>query len=275
MLELASPASLADLLAPHPVERFVAAHWEARPLHVRRAARGFYDAALPPEQLARLAFELEQLGRDAAENPNNVRGPIDVLGTAEVRGAPVGEELGPEARLPAYERGATLRVNDAQHRALGVRALCETIGRELGAVVGANLYVARAGAPTTGLHVDPHDIYVLQLKGKKRWQLFEGARALPVVSSPQFSFQKPGHPRGPGPKFVHHDLSGCGAPIDDLVLEEGDLLYAPRGTYHLVTPVDCDTMHLTIGAWPLTAIDLLLTALGEAAERDPRLRRGL
>jgi ribosomal protein L16 Arg81 hydroxylase len=275
MPELASPSTLAELLAPIAIDDFFASSWEQRPLHIPRAVPDFYDRALPSEPLARLAFEVETLGRAAEGNPLNTRGPVDVLGPSELRGVPDGAPLPKEGRIAAYERGATLRVNDAQHRSAGVRALCESLGHELAAVVGANLYVVRAGAPKVAKHVDPHDVYVMQLRGRKRWQLFEGERKLPVVAKPAFSFQRGGRDGATIGHFNHRPEEENSTPIADVTLEQGDLLYVPRGTFHLVSTLDRDSMHLTIGAWPTTLVDWLSTALLEAADRDARLRRAV
>ncbi len=275
MSELASPPTLAGLLAPVSIDEFFASSWERRPLHVARAAADFYDRALPPESLARLAFDVETLGRVAEGNPLNARGPVDVLGPSELRGVPDGASLPKEGRIAAYERGATLRLNDAQHRSAGVRALCESLGHELAAVVGANLYVVHAGAPSSAKHVDPHDVYVLQLRGRKRWQLFEGERKLPIVAKPAFSFQRGGGEGAPIGRFNHRPADETSRPIADVTLEQGDLLYVPRGTFHLVSTLDRDSMHLTIGAWPTTHVDWLSTALLEAADRDVRLRQSV
>ena len=275
MSEPASPSTLAELLAPVSVEDFFVSSWERRPLHVARGVADFYNRALPPEPLARLAFEVETLGRIAEGNPLNVRGPVDVLGPSALRGVPDGAPLPKEGRIAAYERGATLRVNDAQHRSSGVRALCESLGHELAAVVGANLYVVRAGAPPGAKHVDPHDVYVLQLRGRKRWQLFAGERKLPIVAKPAFSFQRGARDGAATARFDHRPADEATTPIADVALEQGDLLYVPRGTFHLVSALDRDSMHLTIGAWPTTLVDWLSTALLEAADRDVRLRRAV
>jgi lysine-specific demethylase/histidyl-hydroxylase NO66 len=62
----------------------------------------------------------------------------------------------------------------------------------------------------------------MQLEGKKRWKLYsprESSEVLPRFSSPNLSEEE------------------LGEPILDVVLEPGDLLYFPRGTFHQVTPV--------------------------------------
>jgi lysine-specific demethylase/histidyl-hydroxylase NO66 len=61
-------------------------------------------------------------------------------------------------------------------------------------------------------------VFILQLEGKKKWKLY----------SPPASDELP--------REYSRDLDQdeCGEPLMELELEEGDLLYFPRGTIHQV-----------------------------------------
>ncbi len=61
-------------------------------------------------------------------------------------------------------------------------------------------------------------MFILQLEGKKKWKLY----------SPPASDELP--------REYSRDLDQdeCGEPLMELELEEGDLLYFPRGTIHQV-----------------------------------------
>src|SRR6266851_3520842 len=61
--------------------------------------------------------------------------------------------------------------------------------------------------------------------------------------------------------------------LADLVLEPGDLLYIPRGCYHVAVPMNEPALHLTLGVKNPRGIDLLLwmaeqTRAAEIANRD-------
>src|SRR5438874_9679074 len=47
------------------------------------------------------------------------------------------------------------------------------------------------------------------------------------------------------------------APLWEAMLEDGDLLYMPRGWWHVAAPVDEPTLHLTLGVQNPTGADLL------------------
>ena len=63
-------------------------------------------------------------------------------------------------------------------------------------------------------------------------------------------------------------------PSADHVLEEGDVLYLPRGFIHSAEALGGVSIHLTIGIHSHTRHDLVRSLL-ELAEEDPRLRRSL
>jgi len=73
------------------------------------------------------------------------------------------------------------------------------------------------------------------------------------------------------------------------MLEDGDMLYIPRGWWHVAVPLNEPTLHLTIGVHQLTGLDFLswyadrlrtsvsvrqdLPRLGTAEDREMRLER--
>lgn len=76
--------------------------------------------------------------------------------------------------------GASLnlpRVEDYSNRVL---ALTRELERSFGHAVQANLYLTPGRGRGLGLHCDPHDVLVLQLRGRKQWE-FEHAPAHVVL----------------------------------------------------------------------------------------------
>lgn len=96
-------------------------------------------------------------------------------------------------------------------------------------------------------HFDDVDVFVLQLEGRKRWQVYKPlpGSILPRASSRDFS---------------PHEI---GSPILEVVLEPGDLLYLPRGTIHQAQSLpDHHSLHLTVSANQRnTWIDFLMPAV--------------
>lgn len=139
--------------------------------------------------------------------------------------------------------GATLILNKVQLHSAVVHDYCMTIAQFVGEKANANAYAAFGGDNALGKHWDTHDVFALQLIGRKRWKLF------------QPTFEKPlGHQ-----KSIHHRAECPEEPALDIVLEAGDLLYVPRGWWHEAIPIENEpTFHLAIGLFPPRIIDYLV-----------------
>jgi hypothetical protein len=63
------------------------------------------------------------------------------------------------------------------------------------------------------------------------------------------------------------------APVMDLVLEPGDVLYVPRGWWHNVIPFEEGSCHVSVGAYAATVHDYLLWVCSQMLSREPHARR--
>lgn len=137
--------------------------------------------------------------------------------------------------------GATLVMNNLESHLVPARRLTDEVQQFAGFPTRSNAYVSFGGSGSFGAHWDTHDVVVLQLIGRKRWQ----------VSPPTFPLPLPGHPsRG----------SGQAPPTQstlDVLLEAGDLLYLPRGWWHEVTPLPEPSLHLSVGLYAPSVLDAL------------------
>lgn len=166
------------------------------------------------------------------------------------------------------EHGATLVLNRAEDYCLIAKNLCNAIGKFSQQPTSSNIYIntqLKGNAKITasdqsafGKHWDTHDVFIIQLMGEKRWQLFPPTLPLPLShqTSQQLQHQAPTTPSA------------------DYVLHEGDILYIPRGWWHNVMPLNVDTLHLSVGTYAPTLTDYLLWALSTALPKIPAARRG-
>lgn len=165
--------------------------------------------------------------------------PLDSYSKREERGSfrmrylnavPLGQQL---------RGGATLVLDaiDLIHAPIGL--LAQRLGRALNCMVQVNTYAGWRESPGLDLHWDRHDVLVLQISGRKHWQVFGPTRRFPLDP----------------------DVEPCpqpdGAPISEIMLTAGDVLYLPRGWWHIATPCDEPTLHLTFGFQSPNASDLL------------------
>lgn len=246
---------LASLLAPIDVEEFFARYWEQEPLVIARNDPSFY-AGLPTNGdfeflLSSLTHPRDgwfSLVKVQARPPDHsMLSQEGLLNLAEVYGA--------------YKNGFSLLLNQVQkrHRATGVfcRGLEIDMSRRgviLSRHVGANAYLSPSHSQGFSIHYDPHDVFILQLEGRKQWTIYGRHVEFPLDP-----------PASPIPR------EEAGTPLKEFELEAGDFIYIPRGFLHEARSGDESSLHLTLILESATWRDLL----GEMLVSDPRFRQAL
>jgi Cupin superfamily protein len=170
--------------------------------------------------------------------------PVPFTGTADV-----------ERVLAEWERGATIVLQGLHLTRPAVGAFCRSLEETLGHPAQANAYYTPRAAQGLPVHHDTHDVFVLQVSGEKRWLVYDPAVELPLKD-----------------QRYSPELGPPGKPVEDRVLQPGDMLYLPRGWLHEALTSDTDSLHLTIGVNVVTWLDAFKAALEELGE-DVRFRR--
>lgn len=129
------------------------------------------------------------------------------------------------------EDGATVVFNRIEAHSLRIKELCLDIASFASAHTIANGYFSTASTPSFGKHWDTHDVFAVQLLGRKHWQLFAPTFDLPVAGQTSKNFKKD------CPTIASMDV----------VLTPGDVLYVPRGWWHEVRALNEPTFHVAIG----------------------------
>jgi bifunctional lysine-specific demethylase and histidyl-hydroxylase NO66 len=178
-------------------------------------------------------------------------------------GASIADQAADDQVLAHLGDGATL-VLQALHRTwpplvdFGTR-----LSAELGHPVQINAYITPPQNQGFAPHYDVHDVFVLQVAGRKHWRIHQ-----PVVTDP-LAEQTWERRRDQVARRAAED-----APLIDTVLEPGDALYLPRGTIHAASALGATSIHLTVGVHPITRHQLVRHLL-EVAQNDPELRASL
>jgi len=137
-------------------------------------------------------------------------------------------------------KGATLSINKVDELFPEVQTFAESCEEHFRIPVGVNLYAGWRTDNGFDLHWDRHDTLILQVAGRKQWTVYE-----PTVEHPLDD------------RLLAPAPTPTGAPVWEGLLEEGDLLYMPRGWWHIARPLDEPTLHLTAGIRHRTAATLL------------------
>jgi ribosomal protein L16 Arg81 hydroxylase len=150
--------------------------------------------------------------------------------------------------------GATVVLERADNMHPPLKTLAESLEGVFEVPVQMNMYAGWRITHGFDVHWDDHDVIVLQIAGRKHWKIYGVTEQFPVKNSVEL-----------GAKPPESD------PVWDGFLEQGDVLYMPRGWWHVAYPVDEPTMHITIGVRNPTGLDLL-RFVSEELERDVRMR---
>jgi hypothetical protein len=135
--------------------------------------------------------------------------------------------------------GATLVLDAVHELSRPVGDLAAALERDLGERVQVNAYVGWGTTHGFDLHWDDHDVLVLQVAGRKRWEIHGPSRPWPLFRDTEVA-QPP-----------------AGGAMAEYLLGDGDLLYVPRGWWHVAAAIGEPSLHLTFGITPSTGIDLL------------------
>ena len=159
--------------------------------------------------------------------------------------------------LAEFERGATIVLQALHHTHPPLGEFCRLLEEELGQPVQANAYFTPSGSQGLPVHHDTHDVFCLQIAGRKRWLVYEPAFELPLRN-----------------QRYRPEMGEPGPAVLDLALEPGDTLYLPRGWLHEALTSDADSLHLTVGVSVYTWLDAARAAL-EACSDEVEFRRSV
>nr|MBA2383805.1 cupin-like domain-containing protein [Actinomycetota bacterium] len=251
-----SAAALLRAIAPVEAERFLAEHWEAKPLVVPRAEEGRFDDLLSARDVERLltetaprtpGFRLVRAGETVTSYTTDLAWrPSPFTGVADVRRV-----------LAEFEAGATIVLQGLHHSWLPLARYCRGLEAFLGHPAQANAYFTPRGSQGLPVHHDTHEVFSLQVAGEKRWLVYEPVLELPLKDQRY------------GP-----ELGVSGEPVLDVTLRAGDTLYLPRGWLHQALTSRSDSLHVTVGINVRRWIDEARALLDDAAD-DVELRRGV
>ena len=232
--------SLARVLEPCAPEEFLDSSWGVNFLHVRGRA-GRFAQMMPWGRLSeilsrqRLDFPRLRLVRDGKSLPVS----------SYLRHATSGRQRTTIPRLKSaglarhLREGATLVLDAVDELSEPVEELAQGLELLFRERVQVNLYAGWQTSRGFDLHWDDHDVFILQVAGRKKWSVYGQTRPYPLVNDIEKA-QKPEH-----------------APVWEGTLEDGDLLYIPRGWWHVAVPLAEPTLHLTVGVHNRTGLDFL------------------
>jgi len=260
LLDLPFPA-LEGLLGSTSPAGFFDESWERSPAFF--AARSSADReayrSIDWRDLARASIELEEESVEVirAGRPSRVKRE--------------------EAIEAGFDEGASVRIFRVQRVWPFLEDLCRSLQWELGFKVSANLYVTPEGRQALDVHSDSHDVLVVQMAGRKDWEIRGSPYSLPVEFRAPMVFEEGRRRDHRGDEFGGRGYKGQdgGPTLLECSLNPGDLLYVPRGFLHQAVASHGTSVHVTIGIHATTWGDLLALAAAQESRTEMSLRETL
>jgi JmjC domain len=249
-MDAQAPMRLEHLLSPLTVDEFLTNCWGQTFKHVPGVPDKFCHL-LPWQTLNealeqhRLDFPRIRLTRDGERLQ-----PATYISHSNPRQKQIAvPRLRYEKLTHELNSGATLVLDAVDELYEPLRALAEALELSFHERIQINAYASWKTSRGFDLHWDDHDVFILQVTGRKHWLIHGMTRPYPLAGDPKEP--KPTEP-----------------PLWDHILEAGDLLYIPRGFWHVAFPLNEPTLHLTVGVHNRAGLDLLRWLVNRMRSRE-------
>ena len=252
MSEPISPTGVDAVLNPIGVERFFADYWEQAPLHIARTNHSTFADLLSISAIEELlstnalTFPTVQLSQSGQTIP--------VSDYADGSNVILNNRI-----IERYRSGSTIVVSQAQELVASLMTLCRSVQASLMMRCQTNVYLSPAGNQGFNPHYDTHDVFILQVSGRKTFNFYSAAAEFPT-SADRFN----------------RDVHEIGDKTEEIALSAGDTLYIPRGFIHdAIADSSEPSLHITLGVYPVLLHTLIKEVTNIAVESDSRMRRAL
>jgi bifunctional lysine-specific demethylase and histidyl-hydroxylase NO66 len=238
---------------------FVRDHWATAPLLRRGAGPEGFDDLLSLDGVDRFlstsprtpAFRLVKDGQPLP--------PAAYTKSGRIGSQPLADLADAGKVYDHFHAGATIVLQGLHRWWPPLTAFCRDLELFLTHPVQVNAYLTPPASRGLGVHHDTHDVFVLQVHGRKLWQVWDAAVPFPLP-----------HQR----KLPPGAEAPAGPPLVDAELAPGDCLYVPRGFRHAARTAQTASLHLTVGISTRNWNEILREVV-ELATEEAWFREGL
>lgn len=253
---LSSVPTFEELIAPVTLEEFYRRYWEREALFLPADDAGRFAELLSISDLD------DYLARSDLRTPalrlvkSGSQIPVDSYTTTfSLGGQRASDLIRPDRVLSHYRSGATILVQLAHWSLPTLQPFAAQLQKFFSFNVELNVYLTPPNSQGFTAHFDTHSVFVLQLAGTKVWALHDTRQLQPLLED-RFdeAIEKPGKSEV------------------ELELRPGSFLYVPRGRFHSARANAEPSLHVTVGLFPPTWLDIFQQRLVQM-KADTRFRR--
>lgn len=241
-----------DIIDPIDSADFFANYWAQKPLHIARTNSNPFSPLIDIQAIETLlstqslSFPSVQLSHSGQIIPVDEYTDDNRLIVAE-------------RIVQRYQAGSTIVMSHAHKLHPPLMEFCRLVHAQFRMPCQTNVYLSPPGKQGFNPHHDTHDVFILQVSGKKTFSFYQGGAELPTRHD-QFNSE------------VH----AVGDKTEEIELNAGDTLYIPRGFVHdALAHDDVASLHITLGVYPVLVHTLATQVINHAMQTDVRLRASL
>ncbi|MDJ1505771.1 cupin domain-containing protein [Xanthocytophaga agilis] len=228
------------LIAPVTVEDFAANYWRKTPLFISKPSE-FADQIVNVNQIndylsaPAIAYPFVRMVGNGAE--------LDIKKYQLANQTSQFNFLNKTKVFELFEQGNTIVIQAAQFHFTNLNRFIYQLEKELRMEVHANIYITPAGSRGFDPHLDAHEVMVIQLYGSKEWNIYD----LPIPAPLKGQKLTPEQKQAYLTRQADHQIT----------LQEGDILYVPRGVVHDAFTQKEPSIHITLGFHPILRTDIV------------------
>jgi len=153
-------------------KEFLEHYWETRHLHIKRAHPAHFQSLISIEAISRY------LSIHSASYP-----AVQMVQSTDT--IPVSDYTDSQRKINCvaidhyFSNGATVVVSQAQQQFEPLAALCRDVGKRLRLRAQTNVYLSPPGNQGFRSHYDTHDVFILQVSGRKTFRFYPSDVELP------------------------------------------------------------------------------------------------
>ncbi|GCC53245.1 hypothetical protein SanaruYs_34880 [Chryseotalea sanaruensis] len=251
---------LAWLINPYTKSDFIGKFLENKPLIISRNDSNYYNELMSFEELDFITSNMSSLGSFDLRmaSAEKVIFEKQYSNVSKIQNVEVKVKSNPRKVSELFHKhGATIILEQVSNVWPSILSLSNFVNQELMCSSGANIYISPPNSQGFEAHYDTHDVFIIQVHGSKRWKIYDNPIFLPLGTQPS----------------VPYDSTDI-VPAYDFILEQGDLIYIPKGFVHEAMTSNDISAHITLGIYNTTWARIILDCVSKLAVNSEILRSG-
>lgn len=139
-----------------------------------------------------------------------------------------------------YIEGCTIKLKQVERFCSQLRILQESATESYKKIVKLNAYLSSCNSIGFDQHYDSHDIFCLQIEGKKEWTFYKDSEHLHDKNVDYFDVPIEMRPK---------------KPTDIIETSKGDILFFPKGMWHSTRTLSPESLHISLGVYNFNLAD--------------------